>query len=140
MAKLRRPCCFPYQIDRVNLSSPSCVFLNSICAVFTSLTQECRSSEKFSLPARLDFHSGLLFKSPGAPAPQKLPGYSAAVQVGATLYVSGQLGVDPTTKQLVSGGIEAECRQALENIGTVLKTAGVSFNNGEIRSLNSIES
>ena len=43
------------------------------------------------------------------------------------LYLSGHLGRDPVTSQLVSGGIEAETRQALANLGEVLKTAGMGF-------------
>ena len=47
--------------------------------------------------------------------------------MGDTLYLSGHLGRDPVTSQLVSGGIEAETRQALANLGEVLKTAGMGF-------------
>jgi 2-iminobutanoate/2-iminopropanoate deaminase len=61
-------------------------------------------------------------KSPNTGLP-----YSPGILVGNTLYVSGHLGRDPVTAKLVSGGIEAETRQALTNIGEVLKTAGMSF-------------
>ena len=53
--------------------------------------------------------------------------YSPAILVGNTLYLSGQLGRDPATAKLVPGGIEAETRQALVNLGEVLKTAGMTF-------------
>jgi 2-iminobutanoate/2-iminopropanoate deaminase len=49
--------------------------------------------------------------------------------VGSTLYVSGHLGRDPVTAKLVSGGIEAETRQSLSNIGEVLRSAGMDFTN-----------
>ena len=63
--------------------------------------------------------------SPAAQA-LKLP-FSQAVQVGDVLYLSGQLGNRPGTLELVSGGMEAEARQTMENIGAVLKENGLSF-------------
>ena len=63
--------------------------------------------------------------------PEKAPNtglpFSPGILVGDTLYLSGHLGRDPVTSQLVSGGIEAETRQALANLGEVLKTAGMGF-------------
>lgn len=49
--------------------------------------------------------------------------FSAAVRVGPTLYLSGQLGTD-STEQLVAGGIGPETRQALENIRAIVERAG----------------
>ncbi len=46
--------------------------------------------------------------------------FSDAVQVGNTYYLSGQIGMDHSTRLLVEGGIEAETKQALENIKAVL--------------------
>lgn len=63
--------------------------------------------------------------SPAAQA-LKLP-FSQAVQVGDVLYLSGQLGNKPGTLELVSGGMEAEARQTMDNIATVLKENGLSF-------------
>jgi 2-iminobutanoate/2-iminopropanoate deaminase len=63
--------------------------------------------------------------------PEKAPNtglpFSPGILVGDTLYLSGHLGRDPVTSQLVSGGIEAETRQVLANLGEVLKTAGMGF-------------
>lgn len=56
----------------------------------------------------------------------KLP-FSQAVQVGNVLYLSGQLGNRPGTLELVAGGMEAEARQTMDNIGAVLKENGLSF-------------
>jgi 2-iminobutanoate/2-iminopropanoate deaminase len=53
--------------------------------------------------------------------------FSPGILVGNTLYLAGHLGRDPVTSQLVTGGIEAETRQALANLGEVLKTAGMGF-------------
>jgi len=63
-----------------------------------------------------------------SPAAQslKLP-FSQAVQAGDVLYLSGQLGNKPGSLELVSGGMEAEARQTMENIGAVLSENGLSF-------------
>lgn len=55
--------------------------------------------------------------------------YSPAVVVDNTMYISGQVGVDPTTHKLVPGGIGPETEQALTNIGGLLKVAGIDYNN-----------
>ncbi len=60
-------------------------------------------------------------------APAAIGPYSQAVQVGDTLYLSGQIAIDPATGQLVLGGIEKETRQILDNIGAVLAEAGMDF-------------
>jgi 2-iminobutanoate/2-iminopropanoate deaminase len=60
-------------------------------------------------------------------APAAIAAFSQAIQVGNTVWVAGQLGVDPATRQLVPGGIEAETRQALENIKAILEAAGFSL-------------
>lgn len=52
---------------------------------------------------------------------------SQAVVHGDTVYVSGQTGVDPETGEMVEGGVEAETRQALENVSAILAAAGTSF-------------
>lgn len=65
-----------------------------------------------------------VIQAPGAPP--GLP-FSSAVRVGSLLFLSGQVGVQPGTTQLVPGGIEAEARQALENIKAVLEYAGSSL-------------
>jgi 2-iminobutanoate/2-iminopropanoate deaminase len=59
------------------------------------------------------------------PGGARLP-FSAAARVGSMLYLSGQLGTD-TTGKLVPGGIEAETRQALENVRSILERSGSSL-------------
>lgn len=56
----------------------------------------------------------------------KLP-FSQAVRVGDVLYLSGALGNRPGTLDLVPGGIEAQARQTMDNIGAVLKENGLAF-------------
>lgn len=53
--------------------------------------------------------------------------YSAAIRSGNLVFVSGNLGIGPQTGQIVSGGIEAETRQALSNISRILKAADSSI-------------
>tara|TARA_Y100000588_G_scaffold331197_1_gene368660 strand:- start:418 stop:882 length:465 start_codon:yes stop_codon:yes gene_type:complete len=53
--------------------------------------------------------------------------FSEAVRVGDMLYLSGQVGNKPGTLDLVEGGIEAEAKQIMENIKTVLEANGSSF-------------
>jgi len=76
--------------------------------------------------------------SPKAPAPRGGPEYlpqggsgslpfSEAVRAGDMLFLSGQLGTDPATKQIVPGGMAAETRQTLENIKKTLEKYGSSM-------------
>lgn len=61
-------------------------------------------------------------------APAALGPYSSAVKAGGMLYLSGQLGVDPATGDLREG-VEAQARQAMENLAAVLEDAGATFDN-----------
>lgn len=62
-------------------------------------------------------------------APAAIGPYSQAITTGRMIYVSGQLGLDPKTGNLVEGGIAAETKQALENVKAVLLAAGSSLAN-----------
>jgi len=57
-------------------------------------------------------------------APAAIGPYSVAVKAGHYIYTAGQLGLDPATGEFVDGGIEAQTRQALENLKAVLEAAG----------------
>ena len=57
-------------------------------------------------------------------APQAIGTYSQAVRVGDTVYLSGQIPLDPATKELVGGGIEVEIRRVFENLQAVAEAAG----------------
>ncbi len=59
-------------------------------------------------------------------SPPKLP-FSEAVEVNGVLYLSGQVGNVPGELKLVPGGFEPEARQAMDNIGAILKRHGASF-------------
>ncbi|XP_037549659.1 2-iminobutanoate/2-iminopropanoate deaminase isoform X1 [Nematolebias whitei] len=62
-------------------------------------------------------------------APAAIGPYSQAVVVNGTMYISGQLGMDVASGQLVDGGVQAQARQALVNMGEILKAAGCDYNN-----------
>merc|ERR1712212_357497 len=62
-------------------------------------------------------------------APDAIGPYNQAVQVNNTLYISGQIGFNPTTMDIVSGGVVAEAKQALTNMGHILEAANCNFNN-----------
>lgn len=59
-------------------------------------------------------------------APKAVGPYSQAVEINGTLFVSGQLPVNPADGK-VPDGIEAQTRQSLNNIGAILTEAGLSF-------------
>ncbi len=65
------------------------------------------------------------FRSEGAPAP--IGPYSQAVECGGFLFCSGQVGLDPATGEMVTGGVAAEARRALTSLGAVLTEAGLGF-------------
>ena len=60
-------------------------------------------------------------------APKPIGPYSVATQFGSLIFLSGQLGINPETGNLVEGGVEQEVRQILKNIKGLLEVAGSSF-------------
>jgi len=60
-------------------------------------------------------------------APKAVGPYSPVVRVGDTFYLSGQVGLNPETMQLVGPGIEEQTHQVLGNLRTVLEHVGLSF-------------
>lgn len=56
--------------------------------------------------------------------PQPIGPYSVAIRWGGLLFASGAIGTDSVSGDLVPGGIEAETRQALENLSAVLRSGG----------------
>ena len=62
-------------------------------------------------------------------APKAIGTYSLAVRVGNTVYVSGQIPLDPATGQLLSGDIEAEIRRVFDNLAAIAVAAGGSLAN-----------
>jgi 2-iminobutanoate/2-iminopropanoate deaminase len=68
-----------------------------------------------------------IINSKNAPAP--IGPYSQAVLYNNTLYVSGQIAIDPATGDLVTGDIVKETHQVMNNIKAILKEAGMDFSN-----------
>ena len=62
-------------------------------------------------------------------APKAIGTYSQAVRAGNTVYVSGQIPLDPATGQLLSGDIEQEIRRVFDNLAAIATAAGGSFAN-----------
>jgi 2-iminobutanoate/2-iminopropanoate deaminase len=66
-----------------------------------------------------------IIKTPKAPAP--IGPYNQAVLAGNTLYVSGQIALDPATGELLNGSIEEETHLVMKNLEAVLAAAGADF-------------
>jgi reactive intermediate/imine deaminase len=64
-------------------------------------------------------------QSPDAPA--AIGPYSQAIRAGHTLYLSGQIPLDPATMAIVEGGIEAQAHQVFRNLRAVIAAAGGSM-------------
>lgn len=62
-----------------------------------------------------------------ADAPGAIGTYSQAVRVGETVYVSGQIPLDPKTMTMVSGDIDAEIRRVFDNLKAIAAAAGASL-------------
>lgn len=62
-------------------------------------------------------------------APAPIGPYNQAVLVGNTLYVSGQIALNPATMELVLDDIETETKQVMENMKAVLEAAEMTFEN-----------
>jgi 2-iminobutanoate/2-iminopropanoate deaminase len=60
-------------------------------------------------------------------APAAIGPYSQAVEMSNTLYISGQIAIDPSTGKLVEGDIKVQTDQILKNISSILDEAGYSF-------------
>lgn len=61
-------------------------------------------------------------------APKAIGTYSQAVRAGDTVYLSGQIPLDPATGTLVSGEIEVEIRRVFDNLKAVAEAAGATLN------------
>ncbi len=61
-------------------------------------------------------------------APAAIGPYSQAIKVGNTVWISGQIPLDPDTMELVSGSIEAEATRVFQNLAAIAKAAGGSLN------------
>lgn len=60
-------------------------------------------------------------------APAAIGPYSQGITAGTLVFCSGQIGLDPSTGDLVDGGVEAQAERALRNLAAVLDAAGCSW-------------
>ncbi len=68
-----------------------------------------------------------IVNTPNAPDP--IGPYNQAVLIKDTLYISGQIALNPETGELVKGDVKAETKQSLENLKAILKAANMTFEN-----------
>lgn len=68
-----------------------------------------------------------IINTPDAPAP--IGPYNQAILTGNTLYISGQICIDPRTSQLKNKDVQEETHQAMQNLKSILQYAGMSFKN-----------
>lgn len=66
-----------------------------------------------------------IIRTDKAPAP--IGPYNQATVYNGTLYISGQIAIDPATGDLLTGDIETETHRVLQNIGAILEAAGCTF-------------
>lgn len=62
-------------------------------------------------------------------APAPIGPYNQAILTGNTLYISGQIPMDPATGKLIEGDIKKETKQSMENLKAILTEAGMTFEN-----------
>lgn len=68
-----------------------------------------------------------VIKTSNAPAP--IGPYNQAILTGNTLYVSGQIPIDPLSGEMIVNSIEEETRMVMTNLGKILEKAGMDYNN-----------
>ncbi len=68
-----------------------------------------------------------IIKTPNAAQP--VGPYNQAVKVNGTLYVSGQIPINPETGELVKGDVQDQARMVMQNMGAILDAAGMNFTN-----------
>ena len=60
-------------------------------------------------------------------APAPIGPYSQAIEANGTLYVSGQIPIEPATGEVVAGGIEPQAKQVMQSLKAILEEAGYTF-------------
>ena len=60
-------------------------------------------------------------------APEPIGPYSQAIQSGGMLFVSGQIAIEKSSGKIITANIEEETDQVMENLGAILKSAGMDF-------------
>jgi 2-iminobutanoate/2-iminopropanoate deaminase len=89
--------------------------LVAVCAVILAMAGTAQAQEK------------KVISSPNAP--EAIGPYSQAIRAGKTVYLAGQIAIDPKTKQVVNGTIEEQTKLVLENLKAVLAADGLTMDN-----------
>ena len=63
----------------------------------------------------------------GERAPEAIGPYSQAIQCGSLLFCSGQIAIEPATRQLIEGDVALQTRQVMQNLAAVMEAAGASW-------------
>ncbi len=82
----------------------------------------------YMVPSNAQEKTELIFHQSHEPKKENAP-FSDAVQAGNLYFLAGQIGMDHSTRTLVSGGIQAETQQAIQNISEVLAQHGMTLDN-----------
>ena len=105
--------------------------ISSLAYIIDRMCYKSNSMKPFVLIFALFLSSLSIFaqkkiiKTDQAPVP--IAPYSQAVEANGLIFVAGQIGLNPQTRQLVSGGFEAEATQVMENIKAILLAAGLTM-------------
>ncbi len=91
------------------------------CLCLSLLFSSCKPHQKITNSATSNAMKRII-KTTHAPAP--IGPYSQAVQFGNTLYLSGQIALNPATNQLNNADLETETKQVMENIKAIIAEAG----------------
>lgn len=62
-------------------------------------------------------------------APEAIGAYSQAIKIDNTVYVSGQIGLEPKTMKMVADDFETQCHQVFKNLSAIAEAAGATINN-----------
>ena len=60
-------------------------------------------------------------------APQAIGPYSQAIKAAGLIFTSGQVAIDPSTQQVIAGGVSAQTEQVLKNVSAILQASGSSM-------------
>ena len=105
--------------------------ISSLAYIIDRMCYKSNSMKPFVLIFALFLSSLSIFaqkkiiKTDQAPVP--IAPYSQAVEANGLIFVAGQIGLNPQTRQLVSGGFQAEATQVMENIKAILLAAGLTM-------------
>jgi 2-iminobutanoate/2-iminopropanoate deaminase len=114
-------------MNQTNVTMPYRLFISPVrlLAAFFVLPLVTFGQEKKSSPSSSQTMGKSILTTPQAPQP--IGPYSQGVIAGNLIFISGQVGKHPGTGELITGDIQSETRQVMENIQAILTAAGTDF-------------